>query len=120
LQFSEFTVNGDVLTLQVHSEIRADRFRSICKDMDKAAAASDRLRLLLIMRHYPSFNSAENLYHDMGFLRLYDHAIDRVAVVCDRSWKDTWVGIFSLFSGIRMSFFELPQLDAAARWIQSG
>jgi len=120
LQLSEFTASGNVLTLQVRSEIRAARFKAICRDMDKAVAASDKLRLLLIMRHYPSLNSAENLYHDMGFLRLYDHAIDRVAVVCDRCWKDTWVGIFSLFSGIRMRFFEMPHLDAAAHWIQGG
>ncbi|WP_269433835.1 hypothetical protein [Desulfosarcina widdelii] len=43
-------------------------------------------------------------------MRLYDHAIDRVAVVCDRFWKDTWVGIFSLFSGICMTFFETSQI----------
>jgi hypothetical protein len=120
LHLSEFTVSGNVLTLQVHSEIRAPRFRAICKDMDKAAAVSDKLCLLLIMRHYPSLNSAENFYYDLGFLRLYDHAIDKVAVVCDRCWKDTWVGIFSLFSGIRMSFFELPQFNAAVRWVQNG
>jgi hypothetical protein len=42
-----------------------------------------------------------------------------VAVVCDRFWKDTWVGIFSLFSGIRMEFFEMTQVSEVTRWIQS-
>ena len=59
-------------------------------------------------------------YDDLRFLRLYDHAIDRVAVVCDRFWKDTWVGIFSLFSGIRTTFFETSQIEAVTRWIQAG
>jgi hypothetical protein len=120
MQLSEFVAHSNILTLEVHSEISDPRFKAICKDLDVAVATLERLRLLLVMRHYPSLNSAEDFYYDMRFLKLYDHAIDRVAVVCDRSWKDTWVGIFSLFSGIRMGFFELPQVDAAARWIQSG
>lgn len=119
MRLSEFTASGNVLTLDVCSEIRAARFKAICRDMDQAVTALGRVRLVLVMRHYPSFNSAEDFYDDLRFLRLYDHAIDKVAVVCDRFWKGTWVGIFSLFSGIRMNFFEITQVDEVTRWIQS-
>ncbi len=119
MQLSAFTGAGNVLTLDVRSEIRAARYKEICRDMDQAAAELGRVRLVLVMRHYPSFNSAEDFYDDLRFLRIYDHAIDKVAVVCDRLWKDTWVGIFSLFSGIRMKFFEMTQVNEVTRWIQS-
>lgn len=119
MELSEFKRSGNLMTLEVRSEIRAHRFKAICKDMDQAIARVGSVRLLLVMRHYPSFNSAEDFYYDLRFLRLYDHAIQKVAVVCDRRWKDTWVGIFSLFSGIRMDFFELTQADAVTRWAQS-
>jgi hypothetical protein len=119
MKLSEFTIAGNLLTLEVRSEIRQTRFKAICADIDQAVAALGRIRLVLVMRHYPSFNSAEDFYDDLRFLRLYDHAIDKVAVVCDRFWKDTWVGIFSLFSGIRMEFFELTQVNEVIRWIQS-
>jgi hypothetical protein len=119
MQLSEFTASGNILTMEIRSEVRSARFKAICQDMDKAVAAWGQLRLVLVMRHYPSFNSAEDFYDDLRFLRLYDHAIDKVAVVCDRFWKDTWVGIFSLFSGIRMAFFEMTQVDAVTQWIQS-
>ncbi len=119
MQLSAFTGAGNVLTLDVRSEIRAARFKSICRDMDQAVAELGRVRLVLVMRHYPSFNSAEDFYDDLRFLRIYDHAIDKVAVVCDRYWKDTWVGIFSLFSGIQMNFFDMSQVDEVTRWIQS-
>ncbi|BBO68509.1 hypothetical protein DSCA_24390 [Desulfosarcina alkanivorans] len=118
MQLSEFKAAGNVLTLEVREEIRKARFKAICEDMDRATAALGTVRLVLVMRHYPSFNSAEDFYDDLRFLRLYDHAIDRVAVVCDRFWKDSWVGIFSLFSGIRMQFFEMTQVRAVTRWIQ--
>lgn len=120
MQFSEFTVTGNLLTLDVKSEISKKRFNAICIDMDRAIAAFGRVRLVLVMRHYPSFNSAEDFFEDLRFLRLYDHAIDNVAVVCDRRWKDSWVGIFSLFSGIRMDFFELTQVNQLSQWIQGG
>lgn len=119
MQLSEFKATGNLLTLDVRSEIRQARFKSICKDMDRAVAALGKVRLVLVMRHYPSFNSAEDFYDDLRFLRLYDHAIDKVAVVCDRFWKDSWVGIFSLFSGIRMAFFDMTQVDDVTLWIQS-
>ena len=119
MRLSEFSATGNVLTLDVRSEIRAARYKAICRDMDQAVAALGRVRLVLVMRHYPSFNSAEDFYDDLRFLRIYDHAIDKVAVVCDRFWKDNWVGIFSLFSGIRMDFFEMTQVNEVTRWIQS-
>ncbi len=119
MQLSEFKAAGNILTMEVRSEIRQARFQSICRDMDRAIAEQGKLRLVLVMRHYPSFNSAEDFYDDLRFLRLYDQNIDKVAVVCDRFWKDTWVGIFSLFSGIRMAFFEMTQVNEVTRWIQS-
>ena len=118
MQLSEFTITGNLLTLEVRSEIREARFKAICRDMEQAVAALGRVRLVLVMRHYPSFNSAEDFYDDLRFLRLYDHAIEKVAIVCDRFWKDSWVGIFSLFSGIRMDFFEMTQVNEVTRWIQ--
>lgn len=120
MQLSEFKAAGNILTLEVRSQIRKERFNAICRDLDNAVAVHGKLRLVLVMRHYPSFNSAEAFYDDLRFLRLYDHAIERVAVACDRFWKDTWVGIFSLFSGIRMTFFEMTQVADLTRWIQSG
>ena len=109
---------GNVLTLEVRSEIRQARFDAICRDLDAAVSALGNIRLVLVMRHYPTFNSAEDFYDDLRFLRLYDHAIERVAVVCDRFWKETWVGIFGLFSGISMRYFEMGQPEAVTRWIQ--
>jgi hypothetical protein len=119
MTYSEFTVKGNLLTLEVRSEISKKRFKAICEEMDRAIKALGRVRLILVMRHYPSLNSAEDFFDDLRFLRLYDQAIDKVAVVCDRFWKDTWVGIFSLFSGIRMDFFEIGQVRQLVQWTQS-
>jgi hypothetical protein len=118
MQLSEFSHAGHVLTLVVRAPIDDRRYRSICHDMDRAVASLGRLRLVLVMRHYPTLNSGEDFLDDLRFLRQYDHAIDAVAVVCDRFWKDSLVGLFSLFSGIRMDFFSMDQTEALTTWLQ--
>jgi hypothetical protein len=120
MQLSEFKAAGNILTLEVRAPISKKRFKAICGDLDKAVAALGKVRLVLVMRHYPSLNSAEDFYDDLRFLRLYDHAIDKAAVVCDRFWKETWVGIFSLFSGIPITFFDMTRVEAVTHWSQSG
>lgn len=118
MTFTQFKVHGKILSMEINAEIKDSRFRTICEELDRAKSVLKKFRLVMVIRHYPSFNSAEDLYFDLRFLRLYDHHIEKVAVISDRSWKDTWVGIFSLFSGINMAFFDMSQAAAASSWIQ--
>lgn len=118
MHLTEFKAAGNILTLEVREAMSQRRFRAVCTDMDRAVAALGRVRLVLVMRHYPSLNSAEDFYDDLRFLKLYADAVEKAAVVCDRFWKDTWVGIFGLFSGVRMACFEMNDVDAVTRWIQ--
>ncbi|HSO20560.1 MAG TPA: STAS/SEC14 domain-containing protein [Desulfosarcina sp.] len=118
MELTEFKAVGDILTLDIRAEIRKKRFDAICRDLDRAVDELGKVRLVVVLRHYPSFNSAEDLYDDLRFLKLYAEAVDKVAVLGDRFWKGTWVGIFGLFSGIRMAFFDMAQVDAAGRWIR--
>lgn len=121
MQLSEFAHRGgNVLSLEIRSEVGDARFKAICNDMDQSMASLGKLRLVLIMHPYPSLNTAENFYDDLRFLRLYDHAINKVAVVSDQRGYDTWAGLFSLFSGIRIDFFKTTQTEALSEWILSG
>ena len=67
--------------------------------------------------HYPSFNSAEDLYSDLGFIVRFAGAIDRLAVVGDRPWKMTWVALFGLFSGLDARYFAKEDLEEAWQWL---
>ena len=115
-----FKVSGNTLLMEISSEINDTKFKAICNDLNQAVAALGIIRMVIVVRHYPSFNSAEDLYDDLRFLRLYDEAIDKVAIVSDRSWKEIWVALFSLFSGIKMEFFDVSQTKDASDWVQHG
>jgi len=105
--------------MQISSEINDDKFRAICSEIEQAAATLGKIRLLLEFKHYPSLNSAEDLYDDLRFVKLCANRIDKVAIVCDKSWKRIWVSLFSAFSGVEMDFFDISEKDDLSRWIQS-
>ena len=114
-----FGIEGDVLSLQIDSEIDANRFSGICSELSQAAANSGKVKLVIVMKHYPSFNSADDLYEDLRFVKLYADVIDKVAIVCDKKWKQTWVALFGLFSGINFEFFDMSETSAALNWIRT-
>jgi len=83
-------------------------------------AAQGRIRLLLIVQHYPSLSSAEALYEDLRMVKLHSEHIDRMAVVGDKPWKGTWVGLFGLFSSLEADYFDMERIEDAWRWITAG
>jgi hypothetical protein len=105
--------------MQISSEVTDKKFQAICNEIERINATVGKVRLVLVMRHYPSFDSAEDLYDDLRFVKLYADYIDKVSVLCDKSWKRTYFGIFSLFSNIQMKFFDISEYNEAYDWIQA-
>ena len=89
-----FKEMGNMLSVEISSEISDEKFHAICNEIEQVTADMEKAQLALIMKHYLSFNSAEDLYHDLQFVKLYANRIDKVAVVCDKTWKQTWLGLF--------------------------
>jgi hypothetical protein len=104
--------------VKISSEVTDKKFQAICNEVERINATVGKVRLVLVMRHYPSFDSAEDLYDDLSFMKLYSDYIDKVSVLCDKSWKRRYFGIFSLFSNIKMKFFDISEYNEACDWIQ--
>ena len=119
MPFQYFTVAGNILVMQISSEITDDKFRIICREIEQATTALGKVRLVLEFKHYPSLNSAEDLYDDLRFVKLYAKCIEKVAIVYDKSWKRTWVGLFSAFSGVEMDFFDISEKNELTGWIHA-
>lgn len=117
--FQYFKIAGNILFMQISSEITDDKFRIVCREIEQATATLGKVRLVLEFKHYRSLNSAEDLYDDLRFVKLYANCIDKVAIVCDKSWKRTWVGLFSAFSGVEIDFFDISGKNELTSWIQA-
>lgn len=109
---------GAVLALHITGEVTDSETRRIVRTIQTHASAEQKARIFLRIDHYPSFNSAEALYEDLRFARLCDGLIERMVIVGDRSWKDTWVALFGLFGGIETAYFGRSEAQAALLWLE--
>ena len=111
------SISGNILALRIQDEIRDREMNEICKAMESMIATGEPVRLFIVVDHYPSFNSAESLYDDLRFVKLYADRIERLAVVGDKPWQHTWIALFGLFGGIRAEYFDRSQSEAALQWL---
>ena len=109
---------GAILALHITGDISDRETDRIVRLIRTHASPGQKARVFLLMDHYRSFNSAEALYEDLRFARLCDDLIQSMAIVGDPSWKDTWVALFGLFSGIDTAYFERSEAQAAWQWLQ--
>ena len=110
-------IRGNVVAIRITGEISDKENEKLSHLVEQKRIAWGRIRVLIAAVHYPSFNSAEDLYDDLGFLVRFSSDIERMAVVGDRSWKTTWVALFGLFSGIEARYFAKEDFEEAWRWL---
>jgi len=97
-----------------------DRQTRALSDMllEMAAQGSGKLRLLLEIDTRMPAGSPENLLENLHFTRLNESRIDRIAVVGTRAWEQTVVGLYGLFGGVQIEFFDRSRAVEAIRWLQ--
>ncbi len=113
-------IQGNVIAIRITGEITDNEHLQIDKLLSERIAQHKRIRLFIVVMHYTSFNSAEALYEDMRMVKLRADNIDKMAVVGDRQWKDTWVALFGLFSRLETRYFQIDQIEDAWQWITNG
>jgi hypothetical protein len=110
-------IEGPLMGLRIQGAVTAGETRRLKDHIAKRSARWGPLRLLVVLDSYPNFNSAEALYEDLRFLKLSASDLVRVAVLAKEPWKDTWVGLFGLFGGLEMAYFQTSAIEAAWRWL---
>lgn len=111
--------SGNFLSIEIDSEITDKKLQAIALQIQQTATTFGKVRLIIFLEQYPSLNSAEELYDNLRFVKLYTDQIDKVAIIADSASKRTWVGLFSLFSGVKIEFFANNERQGALSWIQS-
>jgi SpoIIAA-like len=106
-----------VLALRFSGEISAKETERLVRIVQAHAARHGKARLFLLMDHYASFNSAESLYEDLRFAVRCKDLIAAMAVVGDRPWKSTWVGLFGLFGALETAYFDRTETQEAWQWL---
>ena len=109
--------SNNIITLRISAEITDKEYKKISNVFDNQISKFEKIRVFLVVDHYPSLNSAESLYYDLRFVKMYADQIEKIAVVCDKTWKKTWIALFGLFAGIRIEYFDSPKFKDAWKWV---
>jgi SpoIIAA-like len=110
---------GDIVTVKLFDRMIDRQTRELSRMLQESiAAAGGRIRLLLSIDTQMPARSPETLFESLHFLRLHADQIERIAIIGSKAWERTSIGLFGLFGGIDIGYFDRSEAVAAIRWLQ--
>ncbi len=110
---------GDIVTVKLFDRMIDRQTRALNRMLQEAiAAAGGKIRLLLSIDTQLPARSPESLFENLHFVRMNAEHIERLCIVGGKGWERTYFGLFGLFGGIDMAYFDRTQTMEAIRWLQ--
>lgn len=110
---------GDIVTVKLFDRMIDRQTRALSRMLQESiAAAGGRVRLLLSIDTPTSARTPETLFENLQFLRLHADSIEKIAIIGSKAWERTSVGLFGLFGGIDIGYFDRSEAVEAIRWLQ--
>jgi len=110
--------SGNILGLKIVGGITKRQKKQICKVLEKKISESGKIRLLLVIEPHKTMD-VESLLFDLNFTLTYSDKIERMVLIGNKAWEETWIALFGLFSRIRIEYFDRSEIKAAWKWIYS-
>ena len=110
--------SGNILGFKIVGGITKKQKKQICKVLENKIRESGKIRLLLVFEPHKKMD-AESLLFDLNFTLIYSDQIERMAIIGNKVWENTWVALFGLFSHIRTQYFDRSEIKAAWKWIHN-
>lgn len=110
---------GNIVTVKLFDRMIDRQTRALSQMLQRSiAAAGGKIRLLMSIDTQLPARSPENLLENLHFVRMHADHIERMCIVGSKGWESTYIGLFSLFSGIEMAYFDRTQTVEAIRWLK--
>ena len=110
---------GPIVSIRFFDRMIDRQTRQLSAMLQRSIAeAGGRVRLLLAIESEIYGRSPESLFESLQFIKLHADQIDRIAIVGRKSWERTYVGLFGLFSGTEIDYFDRADVLNAIRWLQ--
>lgn len=110
---------GDIVTIKLFDRMIDRQTRALSRMLQGTIDASGgKIRLLLSIDTQLPARSPESLFENLHFVRIHAENIERMCIVGGKGWESTYIGLFGLFGGIEMAYFDRSQTFEAIRWLQ--
>jgi hypothetical protein len=111
---------GDVVSVKIFDRMIDRQTRELSRIIQRAIVGSGGpIRLLVVLETQLPASGPEALFESLQFVKMHSDFIERIAVVGRRTWEQTSVGLFSLFGGISMRYFDRSQITEAVKWLNA-
>lgn len=110
--------SGNILGFKIAGDIAVKQKEQICNILEKHIKKFGEIRILLVVETDETVDP-ESLLFNLNFVLTYSDHIDRMAIVRNKGWQETWIGLFGLFSHIRTWYFDASEIQEAWKWINS-
>ena len=110
---------GNLISVKLFDRMIDRQTRELSRMLQESiTAAGGRIRLLLSIDTQMPARSPEMLFENLHFLRLHADQIERIAIIGSKAWERTSIGLFGLFGGIDIGYFDRSEAVEAIRWLQ--
>ncbi|MFZ7128746.1 MAG: STAS/SEC14 domain-containing protein [Desulfobacterales bacterium] len=108
---------SDIVVLRFFDRMIDHQTRRLSRMLHRQVQEKGRVRLLLSIETLRPAGGAASLLESLHFVRLHSDHIERVAIVGANQGEQTVLGLFSLFSGVDMRYFDRSDAALAVRWL---
>jgi hypothetical protein len=110
---------GNIVTIRLFDRMIDRQTKQLSKMIQgMIAQGGGRIRMLLaIDSRFPS-KSPEDLFESLQFVKIHSDYIEKIAIIGSKSSDRTLIGLFSLFGGVEMAYFDRTDGNDAVRWLQ--
>ena len=111
---------GNIVTVKLFDRMLDRQTRQLSHQLQQnIEAAGGKIRLFLFIDSKGPGVGPEALFLNLQFVKMHADHIERMAIVGSQARDRTYVGLFGLFAGIEMQFFDRSQTAEAIRWLNA-
>jgi len=109
---------GNIIGFRINGRIEDEEFDEAVAKMEEMLKPYDKLRVYAEIEKIGGM-SVNTFMKDMHFKLKHWRDFEKEAVVSDKGWLESWVGIADkLFPGIEIKHFSTDEKEKAKEWIR--
>jgi hypothetical protein len=111
--------SGNILGFKLSGKLHDEDYKKFVPMIDAAVARGGKVRLLAQFHDFHGWDM-HALWDDIKFATTHCLAIERIALVGDKTWEKWMAGVCKPFTMAKIRYFDTADIEAAWAWLQEG
>ena len=106
-----------ILGFKMSGKLHDEDYKTFVPLIDAAVAKSGKVRLLAQFHEFQGWD-LHALWDDIKFSTTHCTAMERIALVGDKTWEKWMSKVCAPFTMAKIRYFDAAEIDAAWKWLQ--